>query len=219
MSQLRLVIGNQNYSSWSLRPWLAMKQAGLEFETIRIPLYQPKSAALLRQYSPSGKVPVLIHDQLTVWDSLAICEYLAETFPSSGWFPEAKAARATARSICAEMHAGFQSLRNQMPMNCRAYWPSHPITSEVQGDIDRITTIWQQCRQQFGAAGAFLFDRFTIADAMYAPVVLRFKTYGVRLDAISQAYAEAILALPAMQAWLQAAQAETEQILGFELGN
>jgi glutathione S-transferase len=217
MNQLTLVIGNKNYSSWSLRPWLALKQMGLEFEEIYIPLYDPESATKIRQYSPSGKVPVLIHGSITIWDSLAICEYLAETFPTLPWFPEDKAARAIARSISAEMHSGFQALRQHMPMNCRAHLPGKGMTPEVQQDINRITTLWRDCRQQFGNGGDFLFGNFAIADAMYAPVVLRFITYGVPLDPLCSTYADAILALPALQTWLQAATAEIETIPAYEL--
>ncbi|BAZ22684.1 glutathione S-transferase domain protein [Kalymmatonema gypsitolerans NIES-4073] len=208
MTQLILVIGNKNYSSWSLRPWLAMKQFGLNFNEIRIALYTPESSSQIRQYSPSGKVPVLLHDNLTIWDSLAIFEYLAEEFSNIYWLPEDKAARAVARSISAEMHSGFQSLRQNMPMNCRARFPGKGMTPEVQKDIDRITAIWRECRQNFGTSGNMLFGKFTIADAMYAPVVSRFVTYGVQLDAICKEYAEAVFALPAMQEWLNAASNE-----------
>ncbi|MGH2413826.1 MAG: glutathione S-transferase family protein [Microcystaceae cyanobacterium] len=212
MTKLTLVIGNKNYSSWSLRPWLAMKQFGLEFDEIRIPLYTPKSKAQLRQYSPSGKVPVLIHDTLTVWDSLAICEYLAEEFPRLPWWGKDRIVKAIARSLSAEMHSGFGNLRQQMPMNCRARLPGQGLTAEVQQDIDRITTIWREYRQRFETEGNLLFGEFTIADAMFAPVVLRFITYAVPLDPISQHYAETIVALPAMQEWLEAAVSETETI-------
>lgn len=217
MAQLTLVIGNKNYSSWSLRPWLAMKQFGLNFNEICIPLYTPESPAQIRQYSLSGKVPVLLHDTQTVWDSLAICEYLAEQFSSMPWWPDDKAARAIARSISAEMHSGFQSLRQNMPMNCRARLPGKGMTPEVQTDINRITAIWQECRQNFGASGDLLFGKFTIADAMFAPVVLRFVTYGVQLDSVAKAYAEAVLSLSAMQEWLAAAEAEPETIPAVEL--
>jgi len=212
MTKLKLVIGNKNYSSWSLRPWLAMKQFGLDFDEVRIPLDTPDFTEKIQQYSPSGKVPVLTHDMLTVWETLAICEYLAEQFPKLHWWSEDQTARAIARSISAEMHSGFQNLRQNMPMNCRARLPGKGMTSEVQKDIARITAIWQECRQQFGSGGNLLFGEFTIADAMFAPVVSRFVTYDVQLDPISSAYAEAVLALPAMQEWLKAAEAELETI-------
>jgi len=212
MAKLTLVIGNKNYSSWSLRPWLAMKQFGLDFDEVRIALYTPESTEKIQQYSPSGKVPVLIHDTLTIWETLAICEYLAEQFPTLQWWPEDQTARAIARSVSAEMHSGFQNLRQNMPMNCRARLPGKGMSPEVQKDIDRITAIWQECRQRFGSGGNLLFGEFTIADAMFAPVVSRFLTYDVPLDPVSRAYAEAILALPTMQEWIKAGEAELETI-------
>lgn len=216
MSPLTLVIGNKNYSSWSLRPWLAMKQAGLDFAEVRIPLDTPETRSQILQYSPTGRVPVLIHDDLTVWDSLAICEYLAEQFVGR-WLPEGREARAIARSVSAEMHSGFSHLRQHMPMDCRARLPGQGRAPGVQSDIDRITEIWQTCRQQFGAGGDFLFGQFTVADAMYAPVVSRFVTYGVELNEIAQAYADVIWALPAMQEWLTAAAAESEYLADSKL--
>lgn len=217
MPQTTLVIGNKNYSSWSLRPWLAMKQFDCQFNEIRIALYTPESSSQIRQYSNSGKVPVLLHGNQSIWDSLAICEYLADEFPKLQWWPRDKTARAVARSISAEMHSGFQSLRQNMPMNCRARFPGKGITPEVQKDIDRITTIWHDCRQNFGNRGSMLFSEFTIADAMFAPVVLRFITYGVQLDSIAQDYTQAVLMLPAMQEWLKAAATEPEIIPAYEL--
>jgi glutathione S-transferase len=217
MTQLTLVIGNKNYSSWSLRPWLAMKQAGLDFREIRIALYTPTAPQEIRQHSPAGKVPVLLSDSLTIWDSIAICEYLAEHFPTTHWWPKDKAARAVARSISAEMHSGFQNLRQNMPMNCRARLPGKGMAPGVQADIDRIIAIWHNCRQCFGSGGEMLFGEFTIADAMFAPVVSRFTTYDVQLDPVSRAYTNAIWALPAMQEWAAAAQDETEVIASSEL--
>lgn len=212
MTLLTLVIGNKNYSSWSLRPWLAMKQMGLEFAEIRIPLYQVASSAEVRRYSPAGKVPVLLHDKITVWDSLAILDYLIEQFPALPWLPLAVKPRAIARSISAEMHSSFADLRQHMPTNIRARAPGGKVLPSVQADITRITTIWRECREAFGTGGNFLFGAFTIADAMYAPVVTRFMTYGVELDSVCSTYAEAILALPAMQDWIATAKRETETI-------
>jgi glutathione S-transferase len=213
---LTLVIGNKNYSSWSLRPWLAMRQFEIDFDEVRLALYTPETPQHIRRYSPAGKVPVLLDDTLTVWDSLAILEYLAECFPTLHWLPETKAARAIARSICAEMHSGFQALRHHMPMNCRAKLSGKGMTPEVQVDIDRITAIWRECRQAYSAEGTLLFGQFTIADAMFAPVALRFVTYDVPLDSLSKQYVETILALPAMQAWLTEAEAEPERLPAFE---
>lgn len=212
MTELTLVIGNKNYSSWSLRPWLAMKYNGLQFKEIRIPLYTPESKPKLQQYTPSGKVPVLLHGNQKVWESLAILEYLAEEFPNLDWYPEDKTAKTIARSISAEMHGGFLKLRNNMPMNCRARQPGKGMALGVPQDIERITEIWQECRQKFGAGGDMLFGKFTIADAMYAPVVMRFVTYGVELNKVCKDYMEAILALPAMQEWVKAGEMEEEVI-------
>ena len=209
-----LVIGNKNYSSWSLRPWLVLKQAGLTFDEVGIPLQTLESRAQRLAYSPAGKVPVLVDGAITVWDSLAICEYLAERH--AVLWPQSAVERAFARSISAEMHSGFMDLRTHMPMNCRKTFPGKGDTPEVMRDIVRIIAIWEDCRARHTEAGPFLFGHFTIADAMYAPVVLRFRTYAVELPAVSQAYADAIIALPAMQEWLTAAQVEAETIPQFE---
>jgi glutathione S-transferase len=216
MTKLTLIIGNKNYSSWSLRPWLAMKKIGLDFTEIRIPLYQPNSKQQLLQHSPAGKVPILHHDKITVWESLAICEYLAENFDGS-ILPQNSTARAVARSVSNEMHAGFLSLRSSMPMNCRARLPGKGMNPQVAADLARITAIWRDCRQNFGSGGNFLFGNFTIADAMFAPVVSRFVTYGVQLDSVSQAYAETIWQMPEMQSWIAASSQEEETIPEFEL--
>lgn len=207
---LILIIGNKNYSSWSLRPWLTLKQAGLEFEEVRIPLDLPDTTARIRKYSPSGRVPVLRHNDLTIWESLAICEYVAELADRPLW-PADAAARAVARAVSAEMHSGFSALRSQMPVDCRARRP-RSATPAVQRDIDRICDLWQTCRQQFGAKGEFLFGDFSIADAMFAPVVTRFVTYDVPLPPVAQAYVQSIEQLSAMQEWLMAAAAEIEVI-------
>ena len=212
MASVTLVIGNKNYSSWSLRPWLAMKQAGLTFEEIRIPLYQEGSAEEICKYSLAGKVPVLLHGSITVWDSLAICNYLAEQFPGLSWWPRKQEARAIARSISAEMHSGFMALRQHMPMNIRASLPGQGHLPEVMVDIERVKQIWVSCREQFQGDGAFLCGHFSIADAMYAPVVFRFLTYGVSLDQTCQAYVDSMLAIPALQDWIEAGKTETEVI-------
>jgi len=214
VSKPTLVIGNKNYASWSLRPWLAMKVLGIDFDEVRIPLYLPESKMALLRYSPAGKVPCLIDDSIRVWDSLAILEYLAET--RRELWPEAPAARALARSICAEMHAGFLNLRQRMSMNIRKRHPGKGRTPESEAEARRVIDIWSDCRARFGAAGPFLFGRFTAPDAMYAPVVLRFRTYEVALPAACRDYAEAILALPAMREWIDAAERETESLPQFE---
>jgi glutathione S-transferase len=218
MPPLTLVIGNKNYSSWSMRPWLLLRQAGIPFDEVRIPLYVPGSEIDLAQWSPSGKVPALNEGDIRVWDSLAICEYLAERFPELELWPADAAARAVARSVSAEMHAGFGALREHMSMNIRARYPGMGRTPDCLADIERILAIWAECRARFGSSGDFLFGRFGIADAMFTPVVLRFETYGVALEGAARAYAEAILALPALREWVADAVAEVERIEKFERG-
>jgi glutathione S-transferase len=217
VSSLTLVIGNKNYSSWSMRPWLALRQADIPFEEHRIPLYEAGSAEALAQWSPSGLVPCLIDGDLKVWDSLAICEYLNERFPGRGLWPAESAARAEARSVSAEMHAGYSALRQNMFMNVRASHPGKGRTPESLKDVERVTRVWSDCRRRYGAQGPFLFGRFSIADAMYAPVVLRFRTYHVVLEGAAKEYAEMMQGLPAMRAWIADAERETERIEKFEL--
>ena len=208
MTELTLVVASRNYSSWSLRPYLALAHTGQPFREVVVPLGQPDTAALIAKHSPSGRVPVLLHGALSLWDSLAICEYLAETFPQARLWPEDTAARAVARSVTAEMHSGFAALRQHMPMNLRARRPGEGRAPGVAEDIARVTALWRECRERHGQGGPFLFGRFSIADAFYAPVVTRFVTYGVELDAMGQAYRDAVLALPAMKAWEEASRSE-----------
>jgi glutathione S-transferase len=212
MNGITLVIGNKNYSSWSLRPWLVLKHCDIPFEEIRIPIYAPGSAEAIRRHSPAGRVPVLHDGDVTVWESLAICEYLAERFPGKQLWPADRAARALARSIANEMHAGFADLRKAMTMNCRKHHPGKGRTPEAMQDVARITALWSDCRERYGRGGDFLFGHFTIADAMYAPVVLRFGTYGVELGAVPDAYARTMAALPAMRQWVAEARAESEMV-------
>jgi glutathione S-transferase len=208
--RLTLVIGNKNYSSWSLRPWLAMKQTGIPFEEHRVALYQPDSRRRVLEHSPTGKLPVLKDGATTVWDSLAILEYVAEKFPDRGLWPRSGAARALARSVSAEMHSGFTALRARMPMNLRNSYPGRGLTPEVEADIARIAGLWTACRA--AASGPFLFGDFCIADAMFAPVATRFVTYGVKLPPVCQTYVDALIGLPAMQAWYADARAEREAV-------
>ena len=205
-----LVIGNKNYSSWSLRLWLAMKQFGIAFEEHRIPMYQPDSKAQMLRLSPSGKVPCLIDNGNAIWDSLAIMEYLAESCP--GLWPQDRSARALARSVSAEMHSGFAQLRTHMGMNLRKHYPGRGRTPEVLAEIERIHALWADCRARFGAGGPFLFGAFCAADAMYAPVVLRFEIYCVELPPVCRAYSDAVLALPSLREWIATAKAEAEFI-------
>ena len=222
MAEFTVVIGNKNYSSWSLRGWLMAKVAGIEFEEIVIPLDLPETQAAIRKHSPSGRVPVLLHRGLAVWESLAIAEYLNDLKPEVGLWPASAAARAHARSISTEMHAGFMDLRNNMPMNIRASYPGKGMTSAVRSDIERITSIWRDCRKRFSGAfqkdDGFLFGAVSAADAMFAPVVTRFRTYGVKLDTDSDAYCNAVLAQPAMKEWIDAANHEPWLIQAYELG-
>ena len=209
MADLTLVIGNRNYSSWSLRAWLIMQFAGLNFDEIVIPLDQPDTKELILEHSPAGHVPVLHHGAVTVWDTLAIAEYVAETVPGARLWPETVQARAEARALCAEMHSGFEALRAALPMNVRVERPGVSLDHAVRADIDRIQKIWRTCRRRFSTVGPFLFGRLSIADAMFAPVVSRFATYRVDLDTLEREYAAAIYALPAMREWAAAAAAES----------
>jgi glutathione S-transferase len=204
-----LVIGNKNYSSWSLRPWLALKVFGFDFDEKKIPLYGEGSKEAILNYSPAGKVPVLVDGKTTVWDSLAILEYVAEKNPKL--WPSNPADRALARSISAEMHSGFPDLRNHMSMNVRKRYPGKGRTPEVLAEIERIKAIWNEAKKPF------LFGAFTAADAMYAPVVLRFRTYEVELPRSARGYYEAMLALPALQEWIAAAERESEMLPQFDM--
>ncbi|MGB6604965.1 MAG: glutathione S-transferase family protein [Steroidobacteraceae bacterium] len=216
MPQLTLVIGNRNYSSWSLRAWLCMKRAGLAFEEIVIPLDLPSTREQLELYTPNGRVPVLLADQLTVWESLAICEYVHE-LTGKGW-PQAPAARAVARAVSAEMHSGFATLRSLWPMNARARNRRAATTAALAADVERIDEIWNDCRHRFGAGGPWLFGEYSIADAMYAPVVLRFKTYGAHISDTARWYMASVLEDATLQEWLQAAKQEPWTIASEELG-
>ncbi|MES2076703.1 MAG: glutathione S-transferase family protein [Pseudomonadota bacterium] len=206
---LTLVIGNKNYSSWSMRPWVAMTAFGIPFQEVRVLLDQPDTANLIANYSACGRVPVLLAGEMTIWDSLAICEYLAEQFQELHLWPQDVAARAMARSVCAEMHAGFADLRGAMAMNIRASHPGKGRSHGAQADIGRISEIWEECLSRFGHH-QFLFGEFSIADAYFAPVVLRFRTYGVSLAPALNAYCGRVLAHPAVARWVDEAMAETE---------
>lgn len=214
---LTLVIGNKAYSSWSLRPWLLLANAGIDFAEVRIPLYRDDSAAALARWSPTGKVPVLIDDDLTIPESIAIVEYLAERFPDRCGWPATAPARAVARAVSAEMHAGFVALRTEMPFNCRAR-RRLALGPEASRDVQRVQAVWADCRERFGAGGPWLFGAFSPADAMYAPVALRFRTYGVSLTAPARDYADAVATHPAVQEWIAAARVETEVLPGNEVG-
>ncbi|MGD9538711.1 MAG: glutathione S-transferase family protein [Alphaproteobacteria bacterium] len=218
MPQFTLVIANKAYSSWSMRAWLALAATGAPFDEVTIPLDRPETRGRILAYSPSAKVPCLIDGDVAVWESLAICEYLAERFPAAGLWPADGKARALARAVSAEMHAGFTALRRTLPMNCRASFAPRAIeNAELAADIARIQALWADCRGRFGQAGPYLFGSFGIADAMFAPVVTRFLTYGVTVDAASRAYCEAIMAHPLVARWVAEARAETMRIEKYEI--
>jgi len=207
---LRLVIGNKNYSSWSMRPWVLLTQAGIPFSEVQLKFTDDGAVGGVAPWSPTGKVPVLWIDDEPVWDSLAICEAVADLYPDRQLWPAGATARRVARAVSAEMHAGFQALREAMPMNIRASHPDKGRTPEAQKDIDRVVSIWESCIARFGAAGDLLFGPFTCADAMFAPVASRFRTYAVALPPTAQRYAETVLALPAVKAWDAGALAEKD---------
>ena len=218
---LSLVIANKNYSSWSMRAWVLLRQAGIPFEEIPLKFSDDVKVIGIEPYSPAGKVPVLLVDGQAVWDTLAIAETVAELFSDKALWPQDAAARRLARAACAEMHSGFQNLRQRMPMNIRASLPGRGMNAEVQRDVDRIVALWQECRQKYGARGdapgsELLFGRFTIADAFFAPVAMRFTTYAVALPAAAAAYVAALRALPAVQDWMAAARRETGFVAGDE---
>ncbi len=208
---LKLILGSKNYSSWSMRAGVAVELTGQPYEEVVIPLDQPDTAERIRAHSPSGRVPALLDGDLVVWDSLAICEYLAERFPSAGLWPADARARAVARSISAEMHSGFPALRSAMPMNLRRRQPLASLAADVLADVARVRTIWRGLLEQ-PRDGEFLFGRFGIADAMYAPVVGRFRSYGVALDGPEAAYANAVWRHPAVARWLAGAAEEQARI-------
>ncbi|HEY0961045.1 MAG TPA: glutathione S-transferase family protein [Pseudomonadales bacterium] len=215
MAKLTLVIGNKNYSSWSLRPWLLLRHNNVVFDEIRIPLSAPNTADLLRPHSPTLKVPVLKADSLTIWDSLAICEYVSEQCLAGEGWPQDVAARARARSFAAEMHSGFQALRSAWPMNVKLR-RKLPVQGALRRDIERVCDIWDGCLAKSG--GPWLFGTFGIVDAMFAPVALRFHSYQPELPPRAQAYVQAHVDNPAMREWMDAGRAETEVIKDDEVG-
>jgi len=212
MSKLTLIIGNKNYSSWSLRPWIFMKQSQIAFSEKRIPLFTDTTDQKLSPYYSNYKVPVLLDGDFIVWDSLAIMEYLSENYlDSKGWPSEARA-KAFARSISAEMHSSFFAVRNELPMNCRKKFDNFKIPSDVQKDILRIKDIWRKCKTEYGTQGNWLFGEYSIADAMYAPVVLRFVGYDVPLDGLEKTYVQYVIDQPYIKEWIEAGIEEKEII-------
>ena len=212
MGRFKLLIGNKNYSSWSLRPWLALKMAEIPFEEELIHFGEERWKERVRAINPAGQVPALVHEhdggRTLVWESLAICDYVARLRPAARLWPEVRAALAFCLGACAEMHSGFRDLRNSMPMNIRKQLPGRGRTPGTMADIERISAIWREARDRFGGNGPFLFSHFTVADAMFAPVVFRFMTYEVELGPVEAAYRDHMLALPAMREWAEAGAAE-----------
>jgi glutathione S-transferase len=214
---LKLVIGNKNYSSWSMRPWLALRASNIAFEEIFIPLYTGSADKdRILSFTRSGKVPCLIDGDVAIWDSLAIIEYVAERFPETRLWPEDRAARAHARSISAEMHSGFLPLRDECSMNLHRPIRGVALSADARANVDRIDQIWRECRARHGKSGPFLFGAFGAADAMYAPVVHRFRTYAVDVSPVAKAYMETMQTLPAFVEWTRAGLAETIVIEKFE---
>ena len=211
---LKLVIANKNYSSWSMRAWVLMRQAGIDFEEIQLMLGKDTKVIGIERYSAAGKAPVLLIDGASVWDTLAIAETLAERFPQKRLWPEDPAIRRLARSACVEMHSGFQALRGNLPMNIRASLPDRDMNPDVQREIDRILALWRTCRASKKGPGDLLFDHFTIADAFFAPVAMRFTTYGIALPDAAADYVTAIQNLSAVREWCDAARRETAFIGG-----
>jgi glutathione S-transferase len=214
---MKLVIGNKNYSSWSLRPWIAMKHLGLAFEEVVIPMGLPDTKAAMLKHSPNGLVPALVDGGVTVFETIAILEYLNDRHPGGGLWPADIAARAHARSVAAEMHAGFAAFRRDCPMNIRRAVRKHIPSADGMKAAERIDAIWSDCRARYGGGGPFLFGHFTNADAMFAPVVNRFHVYDVPRSAASQAYMDAVMALPAWKEWEAASRAETWTIASSEV--
>lgn len=217
MSDLKIIIGEKNYSSWSLRGWLAIHHTGLQFEEVQLPLDTPEFYEKIKTLNPSGRVPALYDGDILVWDSAAIIDYCAALAPKKYWWPSDKSALAFARSIFAEMHSGFEQLRTHAPMNMRGRWSGLCVASGVQADIKRIDTLWTEARTRFGDTGPFLFGEFSAADMMYAPVASRFATYGVELSSVSAAYVEALFNYPAFKEWYDAALKEETIVRADEL--
>ena len=214
---MQLVIGNKNYSSWSMRPWIALREARIPFEEVMLKFGGDGKPAGVQPWSPTGKVPVLVLEGgERVWDSLAICEAVAELYPDRGLWPQAPQARRAARAACAEMHSGFQAMREHLVMNIRARHPGKGINAASRRDVDRVVELWRSCRERFGAGGELLFGAFSIADAFFAPVVTRFETYAVALPAAAQAYCEAVRRLASVREWTEAALRETEFVAADE---
>lgn len=212
MSNLTLIFGNKNYSSWSLRPWVFLKQNQIEFSEKRVALFTETTDQELVQYNSDFKVPILQDGDLLVWDSLSILEYLSERYLESNGWPRDIKARALARSVSCEMHSSFFNVRNELPMNCRKKFRNINLSADAKREIGRIKTLWHQCKTQYGEKGEWLFGDYSIADAMFAPIALRFKGYSIPLDGIEQAYVRSVLQQPCIAEWIEAGKVEKEVI-------
>lgn len=217
MAELTILIGNKNYSSWSLRGWLAVKMSGASYEEVMVPLDHPDTHARIIAFSPSGRVPAIKHRELVIWDSLAIGEYLAEQFPAAQMWPSDTRARAIARAYAAEMHSSFTALRSNMSMNLRSNLAGKGRGPGVEEDIARIQQLWTAARKEYGAGGEYLFGKFSLADAFFAPVVTRFQSYGVSVNEVCAKYMESVFAHPFMKEWVEAAHAEKLSIPKYEV--
>lgn len=212
MSELTLIFGNKNYSSWSLRPWVFLKQYNISFKEKRIALFTETTNDELAQYYSDFKVPALKDGDLIVWDSLSILEYVSEKYLQSNGWPDDEKARATARSISAEMHSSFMNLRNELPMNCRKKFKDIKLTTQAEDEVERVKTLWRYCRREYGANGEWLFGKYSIADAMYAPIALRFHGYSIPLDRVEENYVQSVLNQPCIIEWIEAGKNEKEII-------
>jgi glutathione S-transferase len=212
MPNLTLVIGNKNYSSWSLRPWVFLRQNQIGFEEKRVALFTDTTKKELSSYDSDSKVPVLKDGDLVIWDSLSILEYISENYLDSKGWPEESGARAIARSLSAEMHSSFTGVRNELPMNCRKKFQGIELSSQTEGEIERIKMLWRKCRREFGAQGEWLFGKYSIADAMFAPVALRFEGYGIPLTGVEKAYVNSVLNQPCIIEWIASGKLEREVI-------
>lgn len=217
MSKLLLVVGNKNYSSWSLRTWIFLRHNKVDFEEKRVPLFTETTEQELAEYNSDYKVPVLKDGDLVVWDSLSILEYLSEVYLENRGWPDDRNARAIARSISSEMHSSFFSIRNELPMNCRRKFETIQLSQGAEREIERIKALWRQCRTEYGGSGQWLFGAYSIADAMFAPVALRLNGYSIPLSGIEAEYVQSVLKHPGIVEWVEAGKSETEVLEADEI--
>ncbi len=212
MNKLKLVIGNKNYSSWSLRPWFFLKNLYVEFDEEKVWLFEKDMEKQLEPYFSDSKVPVLVEGDLSIWDSLAIIETIADRHPNKNGWPKDAKARAVARSVSAEMHSGYHAIRNALPMNCRKHFPNYTVSADVQKEIDRVVAVWEFCKNNYGANGPWLFGEFSGADAMFAPLVIRFTGYDIKLSGFAKEYCETVMQNSHLKDWIEAGKQEAQII-------